>query len=50
MLLFASNDTDPQNILSDITITQMLETAQENIELDGMMPKEFKICKSPCSH
>jgi hypothetical protein len=39
MLLFVSNNTDPQSIASDST--QMLETAYDSIKMDGMMPEEF---------
>jgi hypothetical protein len=45
MLLFVSNGTDPQSIASDIT--QMLETAYNSIETDGMMPEEFKYKEIP---
>jgi hypothetical protein len=40
MLLFVSKGTDPQSVASDIT--QKLETAYDSIEMDGMMPEEFK--------
>ncbi len=40
MLLFVCNGTDQGSIKSDTG--QMLETALNNIELNGMVPKEFK--------
>ncbi len=45
MLLFVSNITDPQSIASDIT--QMLETAYDSINMDGMMPDEFEYKEIP---
>ncbi len=45
MLLFVSNSTDPLSITSDIT--QMLETAYDSIEMDGMMPEEFDFMGIP---
>jgi hypothetical protein len=39
LLLFVSNSTNPLCITSDIT--QILETAYNNSEMDGMMPEEF---------
>ncbi len=40
MLLFISNSTDPQSFQHDIT--QMIDTALDNIDSKGMMPEEFK--------
>ncbi len=45
MLLFISNSTDPLSITSDIT--QMLETAHDSIEMDGMIPEEFDYMEIP---
>ncbi len=45
MLLFVSNDTDPQSVASDIT--QMLETAHDSIKTNGMMPEKFKYKEIP---
>ncbi len=45
MLLFVSNGTEPQIVASDIT--QMLETAYDSIETDGMMPEEFEYKEIP---
>jgi hypothetical protein len=45
MLLFVSNGTDPLSITSDIT--QMLNTAYDSIEIDGMMPEEFDYMEKP---
>jgi hypothetical protein len=39
MLLFISNGTNPLSVSSDIT--QMLETAYNSIDTDGMMSEEF---------
>ncbi len=39
MLLFVNNGTNPLSISTDIT--QMLETANNSIKTDGMMPEEF---------
>jgi hypothetical protein len=39
MLLFVSNGTDPLSISADMT--QMLESAYDSIEMDGMTPDEF---------
>jgi hypothetical protein len=39
MLLFVNNGTNPLSISTDIT--QMLETANNSIKIDGMMPEEF---------
>ncbi len=40
MLLFVCNGTDQGSVTRDIK--QMLEIAHEDIEVDGMMPEEFK--------
>jgi hypothetical protein len=40
MLLFVSNGTDPKSITNDIT--QMLETAFDSVDQEGMMPEEFE--------
>jgi hypothetical protein len=40
MLLFVSNSTNPLSVSSDIT--QMLETAYDYVESNGMMPQEFE--------
>ncbi len=40
MLLFVCNQTDQDSVTMDIK--QMLEIAHEDIEVDGMMPKEFE--------
>ncbi len=45
MLLFTSNGTDPQSVDSDVT--QMLETAYDSIETNGMMPEEFEYKEIP---
>ncbi len=45
MLLFVSNGTDPQSVASDVT--QMLETAYDSIEMNGMMPEEFEYKEIP---
>jgi hypothetical protein len=44
MLLFVSNG-DTLSITSDIN--QMLETAYDNIETNGMMPQEFEYLEIP---
>jgi hypothetical protein len=40
MLLFVSNGTDPKSITNNIT--QMLDTAFDGIDQEGMMPEEFE--------
>jgi hypothetical protein len=40
MLLFVRNRTDQGSIM--MNIKQMFEIAHEDIEVDGMMPKEFE--------
>ena len=45
MLLFVCNGTDSLSVKSDIN--QMLETALDSIETDGMTPKEFKNMEVP---
>ncbi len=40
MLLFVSNSTNPLSVSSDIT--QMLETAYDNVETDRMIPQELE--------
>ncbi len=40
MLLFVCNGTDQGSVTTDIK--QMLEIAHEDIDMDGMMPKEFE--------
>ncbi len=40
LLLFVFNSTDPQSLQH--YITQMLDTASDNIDSKGMMPEEFK--------
>ncbi len=40
MLLFVSNGTDPKSIADDIT--QMLDTAFDDVDQEEMLPKEFK--------
>ncbi len=40
MLLFVSNGTDPKSIMHDIT--QMLDTAFDSVDQEGMMPEEFE--------
>ena len=40
MLLFVSNGTDPKSITNDVT--QMLETAFDSVDQEGMMPEEFE--------
>ncbi len=45
MLLFVNSSTDPQSIASKIT--QMLETAYNNVETEGMMPEEFEYKEIP---
>jgi hypothetical protein len=40
MLLFVCNGSDQGSVMTDIK--QMLEKAHEDIEVDGMMPKEFE--------
>ncbi len=39
MLLFVNNGTNPLSVSADIT--QMLETAYDRIEVNGIMPEEF---------
>jgi hypothetical protein len=45
MLLFISNGTDPGSITSDIS--QMLDTAFDHVDQEGMMPEEFEFMKIP---
>jgi hypothetical protein len=45
MLLFINNGTDPQSIAS--AITQMLETAYDNVETEEMMLEEFEYKEIP---
>jgi hypothetical protein len=45
MLLFVSNGTDPKSITNDIT--QMLDTAFDDIDQEGMMPEEFEYREIP---
>ncbi len=45
MLLFVSNGTNPLSISADFT--QILETAYDSIEMDGMMPEEFDYMEIP---
>ena len=45
MLLFVSNGTDAASIQSDIH--QMLETALDEIDMNGMMPEEFDHMEVP---
>jgi hypothetical protein len=45
MLLFVYNGTNQSSIMSGIK--QMLELALNNIEVEGMMPKEFENCDIP---
>ncbi len=45
MLLFVSNGTDPKSITNNIT--QMLDTAFDNLDQEGMMPEEFKYREIP---
>ena len=40
MLLFVSNGTDPTSIANNIT--QILDTAFDHMDLEGMMPEEFE--------
>ncbi len=40
MLFFVSNGTDPTSIANDIT--QMLDTAFDHVDQEGMMPEEFE--------
>jgi hypothetical protein len=40
MLLFVSNGTNPKSIANNIT--QMLDTAFDDIDQEGMLPKEFE--------
>ncbi len=40
MLLFVSNGTDPKSITSNIS--QMLDTAFNHVDQEGMMPEEFE--------
>ncbi len=40
MLLFVSNGTDPKSIMHNIT--QMLDTAFDSVDQEGMMPEEFE--------
>ncbi len=40
MLLFVSNGTDPKSIANDVI--QMLDTAFDDVDQEGMLPKEFK--------
>jgi hypothetical protein len=40
MLLYVSNGPNPKSIMHDIT--QMLDTAFDSIDQEGMMPEEFK--------
>jgi hypothetical protein len=45
MLLFVSNGTDPKSITNNIT--QMLDTAFDDVDQEGMMPEEFKYREIP---
>ncbi len=45
MLLFVSNGTDTASIQSDIR--QMLETALDKVDMNGMMPEEFDHMEVP---
>jgi hypothetical protein len=45
MLLFVSNGTDPKSITNDIT--QMLDTAFDDVDQEGMMPVEFEYREIP---
>jgi hypothetical protein len=45
MLLFVCNSTNQGSFTTDIK--QMLEIAHENIDVEGMMPKEYKIRDTP---
>ena len=45
MLLFVSNGTDPKSITNDIT--QMLDTAFDDVDQEGMMPEEFEYREIP---
>ncbi len=45
MLLFVSNGTDPTSIVNDIT--QMLDTAFNHVDQEGMMPEEFEHKENP---
>ncbi len=40
MLLFVSNGTNPKSIMHDVT--QMLDTAFDSVDQEGMMPEEFE--------
>ncbi len=40
MLLFVSDGADPKSIMHDIT--QMLDTAFDSVDQEGMMPEEFE--------
>ena len=44
-LLFVSNGTDAASIQSDIC--QMLETALDEVDMNGMMPEEFDHMEVP---
>ncbi len=45
MLLFVSSQTDHKSITNDIT--QMLDTAFNNVDQEGMMPEEFEHMEIP---
>jgi hypothetical protein len=45
MLLFVNNGINPKSITNDIT--QMLDTAFDNVDQEGMMPEEFKYKEIP---
>jgi hypothetical protein len=45
MLLFVSNGTNPKSITNDIT--QMLDTAFDDVDQEGMMPEEFEYREIP---
>ncbi len=45
MLLFISNGTKPKSITNDIT--QILDTAFNDVDQEGMMPEEFKYREIP---
>ncbi len=40
ILLFVCNGTNPKSIMHDIT--QMLDTAFDSVDQEGMMPEEFE--------
>ncbi len=45
MLLFISNGTEPKSITSDTS--QMLDTAFDHVDQEGMMPEEFEYKEIP---